>query len=161
MNAISASPFLSSKKLTLSDPNWVRYILIGLTLVIIGLFLVLPLATVLIEAFAKGWSTYIASLTEPDALSAMRLTLLVASISVPLTTLFGISAAWAIARFDFRGKSLLITLDRPAIFGVTGDCRPYLCTDFWRPGLVRSLADWNMTSRSFLQYRGLFWLRYS
>jgi sulfate transport system permease protein len=84
--------------------------LIGIALSIIGLFLVFPLAIVLIEAFSKGWSAYSASLTHPDALSAMRLTLLVAAVAVPLTTVFGISAAWAIARFDFRGKSLLITL---------------------------------------------------
>ncbi|MDD1641605.1 MAG: sulfate ABC transporter permease subunit CysW [Methylococcaceae bacterium] len=111
MNTISATPYIvSNKKLTLSDPDWVRYILIGLALSIIGLFLVFPLAIVLIEAFSKGWSAYSASLTHPDALSAMRLTLLVAAVAVPLTTVFGISAAWAIARFDFRGKSLLITL---------------------------------------------------
>ncbi|WP_340123134.1 hypothetical protein [Methylobacter svalbardensis] len=110
MNAVSATSFLASKKLTLSDPDWVRYALIGLTLSIIGLFLILPLLTVLIEAFAKGWTAYSASLTHPDALAAMRLTLLVAVVTVPLTTVFGVSAALAIARFDFRGKSLLITL---------------------------------------------------
>lgn len=110
MNAISATSFLASKKLTLSDPDWVRYALILATLAVIGLFLVLPLLTVLIEAFAKGWTAYSASLTHPDALAAMRLTLLVALVTVPLTTVFGVSAAWAIARFDFRGKSLLITL---------------------------------------------------
>ncbi|OYV15839.1 MAG: sulfate transport system permease protein [Methylococcaceae bacterium NSP1-1] len=125
MNTISATPYIvSNKKLTLSDPDWVRYILIGLALSIIGLFLVFPLAIVLIEAFSKGWSAYSASLTHPDALSAMRLTLLVAAVAVPLTTVFGISAAWAIARFDFRGKSLLITLidehDIKIIFAVPG-----------------------------------------
>jgi sulfate transport system permease protein len=110
MSAVSSSPFITAKKLTLSDPDWVRYTLIGLTLTIIGLFLVLPLLTVLVEAFAKGWDAYSASLKHPDALAAMRLTLLIAAITVPLTTVFGVAAAWAIARFDFRGKSVLITL---------------------------------------------------
>jgi sulfate/thiosulfate transport system permease protein len=73
-------------------------------------FLVLPLATVLIEAFGKGWSAYAASLTHPDTVAAIKLTLLTALITVPLTTVFGVSAAWAIARFEFRGKNLLITL---------------------------------------------------
>lgn len=77
---------------------------------IIGLFLILPLATVLIEAFSKGWTAYSDSLTHPDTLAAIRLTLLTAAVTVPLTTFFGICAAWAIARFEFRGKSLLITL---------------------------------------------------
>jgi sulfate transport system permease protein len=110
MSAVSSSPLIIAKKLTLSDPDWVRYTLIGLTLTIIGLFLVLPLLTVLVEAFAKGWDAYSSSLKHPDALAAMRLTLLIAAITVPLTTVFGIAAAWAIARFDFRGKSVLITL---------------------------------------------------
>src|SRR5512139_9990 len=90
MNTISATPYIvSNNKLTLSDPDWVRYILIGLAMSIIGLFLVFPLAIVLIEAFSKGWSAYSASLTQPDALSAIRLTLLVAAVAVPLTTVFG------------------------------------------------------------------------
>lgn len=140
MNSISAKPYISPKKLTLSDPGWVRYALIGLTLSIIGLFLILPLATVLLEAFAKGWSNYKASLTHSDALAAMRLTLLVALVTVPLTTVFGLSAAWAIARFNFRGKNLLITLiDLPfsvspviagliyvLIFGAQGWLGPWL-----------------------------------
>jgi sulfate transport system permease protein len=110
MNAISPTLSLPSKPLTLSDSDWLRYALVALSLAIIGLFLVLPLATVLIEAFAKGWTAYGSSLTHPDTLAAIRLTLLVALVTVPLTTVFGVSAAWAIARFDFRGKSLLITL---------------------------------------------------
>ncbi|MGR8932026.1 MAG: sulfate ABC transporter permease subunit CysW [Gammaproteobacteria bacterium] len=110
MNAISTTFTEQSKPLSLSDPDWMRYLLTGITLAIIGLFLILPLATVLIEAFTKGWSAYAASLTHPDTLAAMRLTLLVAAITVPLTTFFGVSAAWAITRFEFRGKSFLITL---------------------------------------------------
>ncbi|PKM11403.1 MAG: sulfate ABC transporter permease subunit CysW [Gammaproteobacteria bacterium HGW-Gammaproteobacteria-3] len=100
----------SAKPKALTDSDWVRHGFIGLTLLIIGLFLILPLATVLIEAFSKGWTAYAGSLTHPDTLAAIRLTLLTAAVTVPLTTFFGISAAWAIARFDFRGKNILITL---------------------------------------------------
>ncbi|MEQ1485189.1 sulfate ABC transporter permease subunit CysW [Methyloglobulus sp.] len=99
-----------TKSLTIGDADWVRYALVALTLLIIGVFLILPLATVLIEAFAKGWTAYASSLTHPDTVAAIKLTLLTAAITVPLTTVFGVSAAWAIARFEFRGKSLLITL---------------------------------------------------
>jgi len=94
----------------LTDPSWMRISLIAITLGVITLFLILPLATVLIEAFSKGWSAYANSLTSSDTLAAMRLTLLTASITLPLTTVFGVSAAWAIARFEFRGKSVLTTL---------------------------------------------------
>ena len=73
-------------------------------------FLFVPLATVFIEAFKKGWEVYIASITDPDALSAIKLTLIAAVISVPLNLVFGVAAAWAIAKFDFRGKNVLLTL---------------------------------------------------
>ncbi len=110
MNTISPVLTVHSKPLTIGDADWVRYALVALTLTIIGVFLILPLATVLIEAFAKGWGAYASSLTHPDTLAAIKLTLLTAAVTVPLTTVFGVSAAWAIARFEFRGKSLLITL---------------------------------------------------
>ncbi|WP_341327188.1 sulfate ABC transporter permease subunit CysW [Methylotuvimicrobium sp. KM2] len=110
MNTVTATHAYQPKPIALNDSNWVRFGLIGTTLAIIGLFLILPLATVLIEAFGKGWTAYSDSLTHPDTLAAIRLTLLTAAVTVPLTTFFGISAAWAIARFDFRGKNLLITL---------------------------------------------------
>ena len=76
----------------------------------IAFFLVLPLVAVFAEALAKGFGTYDTALTDPDALSAIKLTLLVAAISVPLNVAFGLCAAWAIAKFDFRGKSLLWSL---------------------------------------------------
>ena len=96
------------------DPRWVRALLIGAALGFLGLFLVLPLATVFSEALAKGAWAYREAIREPTALAAMRLTLLVAAISVPLNAVFGVAAAWAIAKFDFRGKSLLITaIDLP------------------------------------------------
>jgi len=96
------------------DAAWVRRTLIGLALLFLGLFLVLPLLTVFLEAFSKGLEAYWAAIREPAALAAIRLTLLVAAISVPANAVFGVAAAWAIAKFDFRGKSLLITaIDLP------------------------------------------------
>lgn len=96
------------------DPRWVRVLLIGGALAFLGLFLVLPLATVFLAALAKGTSVYWEAIREPTARAAIRLTLLVAAISVPANTLFGVAAAWAIAKFDFRGKSLLTTaIDLP------------------------------------------------
>jgi len=88
----------------------VRRALILGALAFIGFFLVLPLIAVFAEALAKGFATYGAALVEPDAISAIKLTLLVAAISVPLNVAFGLCAAWAIAKFDFRGKSVLVTL---------------------------------------------------
>jgi sulfate transport system permease protein len=93
-----------------AEPAWIRWTLIGLALAFLGVFLVVPLAAVFTEAFRKGIDTYVASLVEPDALAAIKLTLLVAAISVPANLVFGVAAAWAIAKFDFKGKSLLITL---------------------------------------------------
>lgn len=97
-------------KVALNDPVWVRYSLIAVSLTTIGLFLLLPLVTIFIEAFAKGWQKYATELSDPNALAAIRLTLWVAFLCVPLTTVFGLASAWAIARFEFRGKSLLTTL---------------------------------------------------
>ena len=92
------------------EPAWVRWSLITVALVFLSLFLFLPLVSVFFEAFKKGWDVYVASITEPDAVSAMKLTLIAAVISVPLNLVFGVAAAWAIAKFDFRGKSVLLTL---------------------------------------------------
>ncbi|MER3555301.1 MAG: sulfate ABC transporter permease subunit CysW [Meiothermus sp.] len=89
---------------------WVRLTLIGLALAFAALLLVLPLVTVFIEAFRGGLGKYISSLSERDALRAIGLTLTVISIVVPLNTLFGIAAAWAIAKYKFPGRSLLISL---------------------------------------------------
>ena len=94
----------------LEDPKPVRYALITTALVFLGLFLVLPIAVVFVEALRRGWTVYAAAITEPDALSAVRLTLLVAAIAVALNLVFGIAAAWAIAKFEFFGKSFLTTL---------------------------------------------------
>jgi sulfate transport system permease protein len=88
----------------------VKWLLTGVALLFAGVFLLLPLINVFAQAFAKGLPHYWASLAHPDSLAAMRLTLLVAAISVPLNVVFGLAAAWAIAKFEFKGKSLLITL---------------------------------------------------
>jgi sulfate transport system permease protein len=87
-----------------------RRLLIGCALAFMTLFLALPLLTVFAQALSKGVSAYLAAVTEPTALSAIKLTLIVAAISVPLNLVFGVASAWAIAKFDFRGKSTLITL---------------------------------------------------
>ncbi|MES2662796.1 MAG: sulfate ABC transporter permease subunit CysW [Pseudomonadota bacterium] len=93
-----------------TEPAWVRYILMFLALSFLGIFLLMPLIAVFTEAFSRGFDVYIAAITEPDALHAVKLTLLAAAIAVPLNVVFGLAAAWAIAKFQFRGKQLVITL---------------------------------------------------
>ncbi|HRE80836.1 MAG TPA: sulfate ABC transporter permease subunit CysW [Opitutaceae bacterium] len=92
------------------DPRWVRWLLTGVALLFLTFFLLLPLAAVFTEALRKGFGTYLDALTDTDALAAIRLTLLTAAISVPANVVFGVAAAWAITKFAFKGKSLLITL---------------------------------------------------
>lgn len=93
-----------------SDPKWVQWLLITIALSFLGLFLFLPLITVFLQAFEKGVYVYIEAITNPEALSAIKLTLLVALIAVPLNAIFGVVSAWAITKFHFKGKNLLITL---------------------------------------------------
>ena len=93
-----------------SESALVRYSLVGITLLFLSLFLFVPLAAVFTEALRKGTETYFSALSEPDALSAIQLTLTAAAISLPLNLFFGVAAAWAIAKFEFKGKSFLITL---------------------------------------------------
>jgi sulfate transport system permease protein len=93
-----------------TEAPWVRRTIIALGLGFMTLFLFVPLVTVFYEALKKGWDVYLAAITEPDALSAIQLTLIAAGISVPLNLLFGLAAAWSIAKFEFRGKNLLLTL---------------------------------------------------
>jgi sulfate transport system permease protein len=92
------------------ESPWVRRSLLALGLGFFGLFLVLPLVAVFTEALRKGFEVYFAALVEPDAISAIQLTLIAAVVSVPLNVVFGVCAAWAIAKHDFRGKQFLITL---------------------------------------------------
>jgi sulfate transport system permease protein len=94
----------------IAEPAWLRWLLIGIALAFLGLFLFVPLAAVFTEALRKGWDAYLAAFTEADALSAIKLTLTASLIAVPLNLVFGVAAAWAIAKFDFKGKSVLITL---------------------------------------------------
>jgi sulfate/thiosulfate transport system permease protein len=92
------------------EPALAKWIIIAVSLTFFVTFLVLPLLAVFSEALRKGWAAYVAAITQPDALSSIRLTLLAAAIAVPLNVFFGIAAAWAVAKHDFRGKQLLITL---------------------------------------------------
>ncbi len=92
------------------DPRWFRRLFIGVALSFLTVFLVFPLTAVFAEALRKGVGSCLAALTNPDAIAAIRLTLLTSAIAVPANVIFGVAAAWAIAKFTFRGKSLLITL---------------------------------------------------
>jgi sulfate/thiosulfate transport system permease protein len=92
------------------EPGWVRIVLIAIALAFLTLFLFVPLVAVFAEAFKKGWQAYVAAIVDPDAISAIKLTLIAAGISVPLNLVFGVAAAWAVAKFEFRGKSILLTL---------------------------------------------------
>ncbi|NDC08019.1 MAG: sulfate ABC transporter permease subunit CysW [Oxalobacteraceae bacterium] len=92
------------------EPGWVRIALITIAVGFAILFLLIPLAVVFTEAFKKGWDAYLAAITEEDAWLAIKLTLLTAAIAVPANLIFGLSASWAIAKFEFRGKNLLLTL---------------------------------------------------
>jgi sulfate/thiosulfate transport system permease protein len=94
----------------LSEPSLVRWSLIGLTLAYLGVFLVVPLLAVFVKALEKGVAVYWAAISDPVALAAIQLTLLTAAIAVPLNVLFGVMASWAVAKFEFPGKQLLITL---------------------------------------------------
>ena len=87
-----------------SEPAWIRWALITTVLLFLTLFLIVPLAAVFTEALRNGFDTYITALSDPDALSSIKLTLIAAAIAVPLNLVFGVAAAWAIAKFEFRGK---------------------------------------------------------
>jgi len=150
--ALQAPPHLKSAT---QEPAWVRYTLIGTALVFLTIFLFLPLASVFTEALRKGWQAYIEAIAEPDAISAIWLTLTAAVIAVPLNLVFGVAAAWTIAKFDFRGKNILLTLiDLPfsvspvisgliyvLVFGLQGWFGEWLRDHDWKvifavPGIV-------------------------
>ena len=154
---LALAPSLQHKAATVSttEPTWVRWLLITVAIVFIALFLVLPLVFVFVQAFGQGVGFYFASLRDPMTWSAIELTLLAAAISVPLNCVFGVCAAWAIAKFDFPGKSFLITLiDLPfsispviagllfvLVFGAQGWLGPWLSDHnitiiFAVPGIV-------------------------
>jgi sulfate/thiosulfate transport system permease protein len=109
--AADAAALAGAKRVSpTSEPLWVQRLLIGSALLFMSLFLFIPLIAVFHEALKKGFEVYLAAITEPDAWDAIKLTLLAAGISVPLNLAFGLAAAWAIAKFDFHGKNLLLTL---------------------------------------------------
>jgi sulfate transport system permease protein len=156
MNALALPLGTAGRRaLATQEPAWVRWTLIGLALAFLTLFLFVPLISVFYEALRKGVAVYLASIFEPDALSAIKLTLIAAGIAVPLNVVFGVAAAWAIAKFEFRGKNLLVTLiDLPfsvspvvsgliyvLIFGLQGWLGPWLAEHdlniiFAVPGIV-------------------------
>jgi sulfate transport system permease protein len=152
---MNAASLHGKSQAALRDPLWVRCGLIATGLAFVGLVLIVPLAIVFVEAFAKGWKAYLASFQDPVAWSAIQLTLLAAGIAVPLNLAFGLVASWAIAKFEFPGKSLLITLiDLPfaispvisgliyvLMFGLQGWCGPWLAEHDFKiifavPGIV-------------------------
>jgi sulfate transport system permease protein len=103
-------PHHAARSRTTTESPFVRRLLIGVALVFLGLFLVVPLVFVFAQAFAKGIGFYFHTLGDPNAWSAIKLTIITAGIAVPLNCVFGVAAAWAIAKFDFRGKNILLTL---------------------------------------------------
>jgi sulfate/thiosulfate transport system permease protein len=146
---------LTRKRVTTTEAPWVRWTLIAIALVFLLLFLLLPLAAVATEALRKGLGAYLEALKEPDAWAAIRLTAITAAIAVPLNLVFGVCAAWAIAKFEFRGKAFLTTLvDLPfsvspvvagliyvLVFGAQGWFGPWLAAHdikiiFAVPGIV-------------------------
>jgi sulfate transport system permease protein len=92
------------------EAAWVKVALIAVSVLFVAIFLVLPLANVFVQALSRGWRHYFGALADPDTRAAIRLTLLVTAIAVPANVVFGVAAAWAVAKFEFRGKSLLLTL---------------------------------------------------
>lgn len=145
--AISTKLIVSTNDPTvLTEPLWVRYLLITLALAFLALFLLVPLGVVLTTAFQKGFDYYLTAITEHEALRAIGLTFLTALVSVPLNALFGVAAAWAVTKFNFPGKQLLITLiDLPfsvspviaglifvLLFGARGLFGPWLSEHGWK-----------------------------
>jgi sulfate transport system permease protein len=106
----STIPHRAVRHRSTNEPQFIRWLLIGITLLFLGLFLVLPLISVFVQGLAKGIGFYFQTLADPMAWSAIKLTLITAGIAVPLNCIFGVAAAWAIAKFDFRGKNILLTL---------------------------------------------------
>jgi sulfate transport system permease protein len=106
----SPHPAAAALRKATTEPLWVRLLLTCIALLFLALFLVLPLFIVFSEAFARGAELYWASISEPAALHAIKLTLIAAAIAVPCNVIFGLAASWAIAKFQFKGRQLLITL---------------------------------------------------
>ncbi len=152
----SKPPARGTGRRVIRNPWWVRVVFMTIALTFVACFLVLPLAAVFTEALRKGVGPFFASFTDPDMLSALKLTLTTAAIAVPANLVFGVAAAWCIAKFDFKGKSLLITLiDLPfavspvisgliyvLVFGAQGWYGTYLNAEApWFPGLQAWLIE--------------------
>lgn len=172
----TAQPVATRRATT--EPWPIRLLLITIAIAFLLVFLVAPLSLVFIEAFKKGFEVYKASLVDPDALAAIKLTLLTAAIAVPLNTIFGIAASWLIANFHFKGKSVLLTLiDLPfavspvisglifiLLFGARGTFGPWLEAHDWKivfatPGIIlaTTFVTFPFVAReliSFMQARG-------
>ena len=132
-----------------------RVVLIAIAVVFLVLFLLLPLVAVFVEAFRAGLGAYFAAITEPDAVAAIKLTLLVAAIAVPANLVFGLAASWAIAKFEFKGKSFLNTLiDLPFSVSPVISGLIYVLL-FGAAGLFRRLAAERTTSRSSSRVPGI------
>ncbi len=153
--SIGAPRRSSRRRPVTEEPPWARRVLIAIAVAFLALLLVAPLTLVLTQALAKGWRAYVAALVEPDALAAIRLTLLATAIAVPLNTAFGLAAGWSLGKFRFRGRRLLMTLiDLPfavspvvaglvyvLLFGMQGWLGPWLAEHdlqviFATPGIV-------------------------
>jgi sulfate transport system permease protein len=110
MSAAPSAKSVRNPQPVRTEPPAVRWTIITIALTFLSLFIVLPLITVFEQAFSRGWDLYVAAITEPDAVHAIKLTLMAAVIAVVLNIVFGITMAWAVAKFEFRGKSFLISL---------------------------------------------------
>lgn len=99
-----------TKSAALQEPRIIRYTLTGIAIAFLALFIVLPLVSIFITAFQQGVDVYLAAITHPDTLAAIKLTLIVVAITVPLNAIFGVMAAWALTKFNFKGKNLLLTI---------------------------------------------------
>ncbi|EIQ01302.1 sulfate ABC transporter, permease protein CysW [Opitutaceae bacterium TAV1] len=157
LSSPASGALAAASRRTTQDSRWVRWTLTSVALLFLAGFLVLPLASVFAEAFRKGIAAYLEAFNDPDTGAALRLTLIAAGISVPANLVFGVAASWAIAKFNFPGKSILITLiDLPfavspviagliyvLVFGLQGWFPPESQAAFFAPvaGIVQRVAD--------------------
>lgn len=162
------SRYVSSNPSAMREPRWLRLTLLTVAIVFLVLFIALPLIAVFVEALRRGAAAYFASFENSDAWAAVKLTLLIAAIVVPINTLFGIAAGWCIARFNFRGKNLLTSLiDLPfavspvisglifvLIFGRQGWFGPYFMQSHWYP-----MVEWHGFDSSWWPF-GYHWFRF-
>ena len=122
-----------------TEPWLIRVVIIAIAVTFLTVFVVLPLVVVFAQAFSKGVGAYFSALTDPEALSAIRLTLMVAAISVSLNLVFGVIAAWAITKFEFPRQDVPDLADRPAVFGQPGDLGPGVRAAVRRAGFFRAV----------------------